>query len=76
MSPEPVEVEVLDKDGTPAIPETKKLTPLTPIINLLALVFAVLTAIMIVLLGLAASLEARSRKLEKELDDELPPDPE
>ena len=75
MSAEPVEVEVLDKDGTPAIPERKKLSPLNPL-NLLALVFAVLTAVMIVLLGLAASLEAQSRKLERELDDELPPGPE
>ena len=75
MSSEPVEVEVLDKDGTPAIPETKKLSLLNPV-NALMLVFAVLAAIMIVLMGLAASLEAQARRLEDELDDELPPDPE
>jgi len=75
MSSEPVEVEVLDKDGAPAIPEKNKLSLLNPI-NVLALLFAILTAIMIVLLGFAASLEAQARKLEDELDDELPPDSE
>jgi len=75
MSSEPVEVEVLDKDGVPAVPEKNKLSLLNPI-NVLALLFAILTAIMIVLLGFAASLEAQARKLEEELEDELPPDPE
>jgi hypothetical protein len=75
MSPEPVEVEVLDKDGVPAIPERKTPSLLNPV-NVLMLIFAVLAAVMIVLMGLAASLEAQSRKLEKDLEDELPPDPE
>ena len=73
MSPDPVEVEVLDKDGVPAIREKSKLSLLNPI-NVLALILAILTAMMIVLLGLAASLEAQARKLEDELDEG--PDPE
>jgi len=68
MSREPVEVEVLDKDGTPAIPEKRVTGPLSPIINTLAAVFAVLTALMILLIALAATLAKQ--------DDESPPDPE
>jgi len=68
MSPEPVEVEVLDKDGTPAIPEKRVTGPLSPVINTLAFVFAALTAVMILLIAVAATLAKQ--------DDEIPPDPE
>lgn len=55
MSEEPTEVEVLNKDGTPAVP--KKISPIfmAPI-QVLAFVFAVLTALMILLVGAAGIL--------------------
>lgn len=70
MTPEPVEVEVLNKDGTPAIP-AKKHSLANPI-NVLAFIFALLTSLMILLVGIASVIEKKAR----ELDEEPPPGPE
>jgi hypothetical protein len=56
MKEEPVEVEVLDKDQAPMLPSKRPSGPLAPVINTLAFVFAVLTALMILLVSMAAVL--------------------
>ena len=66
MAEEPLEVEVLDKDGQPLVKaEPRKLSLLNPI-NALALVFAVLTAMMIFLMALASVLIQQAEKLDEE----------
>lgn len=72
MAREPVEVEVLDKDGAPLVKPEPRRGPLTPVINTLAFVFAALTAVMLVLLATAAVLLQQAQKE----DEELPPDQE
>jgi len=55
MADEPVEVEVLNEDGSLAVQPQRQSALMIPV-KALALVFAVLTALMILLVGLAAVL--------------------
>jgi len=55
MADEPVEVEVLNEDGSLAVQPQRQSALMIPV-KALALVFAVLTALMILLVGLAVVL--------------------
>lgn len=59
MAEEPVEVEVLNEDGSLAVPSKRQSFLMLPIKGL-AFVFAVLTALMILLVGIAGILMQRS----------------
>lgn len=69
MGREPLEVEVLDEEGVPIRSQGRRLSLLNPI-HALAFVFAGLTALMILLMALAAAL----LKASDDLDEETPPE--
>lgn len=64
MASEPVEVEVLNEDGSLAVRPKRQSVLMVPI-KALAFVFAVLTALMILLVGIAGVLLQQSEPPKK-----------